>query len=247
MQSCLKSIEKYTNLKYHKLILVDDGSAATTQHLVVDYANKLGAMMIRNETALGYTKAANKGLQKVQTAYCLLLNSDTIVTPGWLEYLIHCASSYPQTACVQPFLMQQAGNLFPNFSLLTASGKSMIPQGLVLNEYSRRISLNSARLYPRVSFLNGFCYLINRQALNQVGYLDEETFPRGYGEEDDFSIRVQDAGWDLRVADDCYIYHAKSKSFTPQIRDEITTTAKSALQAKHGKPKVSALLQEMAE
>ncbi len=247
VQSCLKSIEKYTNLKYHKLILVDDGSAATTQHLVVDYANKLGAMMIRNETALGYTKAANKGLQKAQTAYCLLLNSDTIVTPGWLEYLIHCAYSYPQTACVGPLSNAASWQSIPE--LFAPNGKwqvNEIPEGLDLNEYSRRISLNSARLYPRVSFLNGFCYLINRQALNQVGYLDEETFPRGYGEEDDFSIRVQDAGWDLRVADDCYIYHAKSKSFTPQIRDEITTTAKSALQAKHGKPKVSSLLQEMA-
>ena len=105
--------------------------------------------------------------------------------------------------------------------------------------------MRSPRFYPQVSFINGFCYLITRESLNHLGYLDEEKFPRGYGEEDDFSVRAQDAGWMLRVADDCYVYHAKSKSFTSQIRTEITANTKIALQTKHGKTKIDTLLQQI--
>lgn len=246
VRACLESIGRYTNLRCHELILIDDGSNAPTQRLVVEYAAKLGAKTVRNETALGYTKAANQGLRKAQGDYCLLLNSDTLVTPGWLDCLIRCASSHPRTACVGPLSNAASWQSIPN--LKTDSGEwqvNELPETISLDEYARLIAMRSSRLYPQVPFINGFCYLITRESLNQLGYLDEDTFPRGYGEEDDFSVRAQNAGWALRIADDCYVYHAKSKSFTSQVRTEITATTKVALQAKHGKSKIDDLLQKI--
>ena len=246
VQACLESIGKYTNLRYHELILIDDGSDAPTQRLVIDYAAKLGAKTIRNETAIGYTKAANQGLHKAQGDYCVLLNSDTLVTSGWLDRLIRCATAHPGTACVGPLSNAASWQSIPD--LTTESGEwciNELPESIDLDEYARLIAMRSSHLHPKVSFVNGFCYLITREALKNLGYLDEESFPNGYGEEDDFSIRAQDAGWTLRIADDCYVYHAKSKSFTPKRRTEITATTKSALKTKHGKEKIQNLVKQI--
>ena len=49
--------------------------------------------------------------------------------------------------------------------------------------------------------------------LSSIGYLDEVNFPRGYGEENDFCLRAEDAGIRCVVADNLYVYHAKSRSF----------------------------------
>ena len=246
VRACLDSIGRHTNLRNHELILIDDGSDPPTQRLVVEYATKLGAKIVRNEIALGYTKAANQGLRMARGDFCLLLNSDTLVTSGWLERLIRCAALHPHTACAGPLSNAASWQSIPD--LMTDIGEwrvNQLPEDMSLDEYARRIAVHSPRLYPQVTFINGFCYLIAREALDKLGYLDEENFPRGYGEEDDFSVRAQDAGWTLRVADDCYVYHAKSKSFTPQVRSEITATTKKALQTKHGKPKIDKLLQQI--
>jgi hypothetical protein len=86
-----------------------------------------------------------------------------------------------------------------------------------------------------VPLVNGFCLLVTRSALDAVGLFDEKSFPRGFGEEDDFAIRALGAGFRHRIADDCYVYHAKSRSFTPEGRDEIVRETQPVLARKHGR------------
>ena len=52
--------------------------------------------------------------------------------------------------------------------------------------------------------------------------MDEENFPIGYGEENDYCIRAADAGFTLAIADDAYVFHAKSKSFGHSRRKELS-------------------------
>ena len=79
---------------------------------------------------------------------------------------------------------------------------------------SRGLRFRARRTRPRLPFINGFCYVIKRRVLEQIGVFDEEHFASGYSEENDFSYRAAKAGFELAVADDAYVYHAKSKSFT---------------------------------
>jgi len=90
-------------------------------------------------------------------------------------------------------------------------------------------------MYPEVNFINGFCYMISRRAIREVGFLDEINFPRGYGEEDDFSLRCAKKGLKMYIADDCYVFHSKSKSFTSKGRDELVKDSKGVLAKLHGK------------
>src|SRR3712207_8814600 len=52
-----------------------------------------------------------------------------------------------------------------------------------------------------ISTGNGFCMYIRRDCLDAVGMLDEEAFPRGYGEENDFCMRATRDGWINLVED----------------------------------------------
>ena len=113
-----------------------------------------------------------------------------------------------------------------------------LPAGYNVDEFAELVFGVSARRFPRVPFLNGFCLMLRRDVIGHVGYLDEKAFPRGYGEENDLCLRALDAGFHLAVADHCFVYHAKSKSFGTTARDELAREGRRALYAKFGKERI---------
>ncbi len=54
---------------------------------------------------------------------------------------------------------------------------------------------------------------ISRACMDEIGMLDEEAFPGGYGEENDFCMRAVRAGWRNIIDDRTYVFHDRSKSF----------------------------------
>jgi glycosyltransferase involved in cell wall biosynthesis len=82
-------------------------------------------------------------------------------------------------------------------------------------------------------FVNGFCLMIRHDVIQSVGLFDEITFAKGYGEENDYCIRVRNAGWSLVVATDVYIHHAQSKSYSNDRRLRLVNQADEALMRKH--------------
>jgi hypothetical protein len=70
-------------------------------------------------------------------------------------------------------------------------------------------------LYPELPTAVGFCMAIARRAVDRVGLFDEARFGRGYGEENDFSLRARAAGLRNVLCDDVYVAHAGGRSFGP--------------------------------
>lgn len=246
VKRCIESVTRNTDLNRHRLILVDDGSDKDTAEFIRSSAQTLNAVHIRNKQRRGYCIAANQGLRIVGGDYAVLLNSDTIVPPLWVERLMVCACSNESTGVVGPLSNAASWQSIPK--VLDDNGSWIVnelPIGESVDSFAAKLTEKSASLYPGVSFVNGFCYMISREALNSVGFLDEASFPQGYGEEDDFSIRCRDAGFGLYIADDAYIYHAKSKSFGVEGRAQIVTNSKKRLAEKHGRDRIQALVQDM--
>ena len=82
------------------------------------------------------------------------------------------------------------------------------------------MSRTSERLYPTGPTGNGFCMYIKRRALDEVGFFDAESFPRGYGEEGDFCMRARAAAWTNVVDDATIVFHHRSASFGGE-KDEL--------------------------
>ncbi|MCB0346059.1 MAG: glycosyltransferase [Bdellovibrionales bacterium] len=231
---CLESVLANTNLNIHRLVIIDDGSDFETADFLRRLSVDSRIMLIRNDQARGYTKAANQGIEASTGDFVVLLNSDVIVPWGWLERLTSCAFSRPGIGVVGPLSNAASWQSIPE--LRTPDGKwavNTVPNGMTLEDFSHELAATSQRLYPQVSLVNGFCYLITRAAVDSVGKLDEAAFPMGYGEEDDFSLRAQKAGFVHLIADDCYVFHAKSKSFGTGRRTKLAQAGAEALNAKH--------------
>lgn len=235
VQRCLSSVIRHT-LPPYSLIVVDDGSDAPTRDYLKAFAFEQDATLIRNEQARGYTFAANQGLYAATSDDVVLLNSDTLVSPDWLDRMTQCAESERTIGMVGPLSNTASWQSVP---LLEENGDwacNPLPAGMSVEEMGLLVAARSARLYPRIPFLNGFCLLIKRALIDDIGYFDEATFGRGYGEENDYCLRARAAGWELAVADDAYVYHAQSRSYSHERRKELCDLAGAALAAKHGAP-----------
>ena len=62
--------------------------------------------VLRHDTNVGFVRNANSGFAAREGEHVVLLNSDTVVTPGWLERLVDAALSDERIACVMPMSNQ---------------------------------------------------------------------------------------------------------------------------------------------
>ena len=239
VEQCLQSVLTRTTVPY-RLIIVNDGSDAPTTNRLREIDSMQDVVtLIETDGPLGYTCAANRGLRASTAANVVLLNSDTIVPRLWLEDMLECMASGSRVGVVGPLSNAASWQSVPERT--TADGRwavNELPAGYNVDEYAELVWLSSKRRFPRVDFVNGFCFMIKRSVIEQVGLLDEDSFPRGYGEENDYCIRAQDAGFELAIADNCFVYHAKSKSFGDATRDKLAQEGGVALERKHGKARI---------
>ncbi|MCL4832184.1 MAG: glycosyltransferase [Caldilineaceae bacterium] len=233
VQRCLASVLHHTFEPY-RLILIDDGSDLPTRDFLADFARRHSqAVLHRSETASGYTKAANRGMRISDGEYVVLLNSDTIVTEQWLERMIACAESDQQIGLVGPLSNTASWQSVPAILHGNDWAENALPASLDIDGWAHLLARHSGRIYPEMPFLNGFCLLVRRQLLTVIGHFDENAFGAGYGEENDFALRARKAGWKLALADDAYVYHAQSRSYSHERRRQLSAQAHTALLAKH--------------
>lgn len=228
---CLESVIEFTSAPF-KIIIVDDGSAVETkEYLDAFVLNHKGidVSLLRNEHAKGYTFAANQGMRTANSDYVVLLNSDTIVSPEWLDRMIACATSNHKIGIVGPLSNTASWQSIPEVESNGDWADNLLPEGISIKRMAELVASNSVNLRPLMSFLNGFCLLIKRDLINEVGFFDEVNFAEGYGEENDFCLRARGLGWLLAVADDVYVYHAQSKSYSHERRKNLSDRASEKL------------------
>lgn len=235
VMECLNSVWEKRTFPY-EIILVDDGSDIETRQYVEKYAELTGCKLHRNDESLGYTKSANIGLRMSNSDYVILLNSDTIVTDSWVEKMLTCFEQHKNTGIVSPLSNAASYQSVPDDKdSETGDWKiNVLRNDMTVDMMALIVEKISKLRYPSVPSLNGFCFMISREVINSIGYLDEVNFPKGYGEEVDYCIRASKEGFELRVVDNTYIFHEKSKSFTHTVRKELGAASKPILKQKHG-------------
>ena len=244
VQRCLESLVRCTDDLLVHVIVVNDGSDLPTSDWLRKYcATKANFQLIEQPHNSGYTKAVNVGLRAATAPYVITQNSDTIVTVGWLVGLIRCMKSNPRLGIVGPLSNAASWQNVPDlYDGQGAFAVNELPGEMTPADMAMVVAQTSQRSYPRTPFINGFCFMISREALSAVGYMDEENFPIGFGEENDFCIRAADAGFELAIADDVYVFHAKSKSFGHERRKELSKQGSDNLKRKHSPAKFKDLV-----
>lgn len=241
VKKCLESVDNSLNINHH-IIIIDDASQKETKNYLYLFSQKRTYVkLIRNNICQGYTKSANIGLKCSKSDFVILLNSDTIVSKNWIKKLLHTAYSKNYIGIVGPLCNAASYQSIP-FIKDPITGQmaiNKIPNNIDIDTMDKYVeTLGNFPYFPIVSLINGVCYAIKREVIDKIGYLDDHSFPVGYGEEDDYSIRAQKAGFMLAIATHCYIFHAKSKSFGSNKRLELAKAGRIKLDDKHGKLRI---------
>lgn len=208
LKLCIPSVKAHTNLAKHRVILINDCSP---DERIAPYLDSLASehiLVLHNEKNMGFSANINKGMQQSADRDVILLNSDTIVTKGWVEKLCACAYREESTGTVTPL-----SNSATLCSVPVMCQDNKVPENLTVDEYAALIEKCSLKRYPRITVAVGFCMFVKRCVIQDVGFFDAETFGRGYGEENDFCNRAEQAGYHQVMCDDTFIYHKGTASF----------------------------------
>ncbi|MGI9601489.1 MAG: glycosyltransferase [Acidimicrobiales bacterium] len=233
VQRCLEAVDRFTPSDVD-IVLIDDASTDERIDLVIDQLrSRSGVRIIRNSENLGFPATVNRGLDEVTEGDVIILNSDTQVTPRWTERLRLAAIERPGIGTVTP-LSDHAG---------VFSFASPVPTGLHHGAtIAARVARASHYLRPTGPTGNGFCLYVRAEALAEVPRLDHEGFPRGYGEENDFCMKLRSAGFEHVVADDVAVFHEESASFGDAQRHALITDGLAVLAERY--PDYASLAEE---
>ncbi|MDR0771019.1 MAG: glycosyltransferase [Burkholderiales bacterium] len=205
---CVASVLAKTSGDY-RLILIDDASPSPDIGLLFEHwqqENVPQRILLRNEINRGFTRTANRGMA-LSHRDVVLLNSDTIVTTGWLEALQRCAYSEEHIGTVTPFSNNAEICSYPRFC-----ADNGWPEGKDPEPIRTALSRSAVPSYPDIPTGVGFCFYIKRAVLDSIGFFDE-AFGAGYGEENDFCLRTTKAGFRNVLCDDAFVVHLGERSF----------------------------------
>ena len=192
------------------MLLIDDASPDPEVHQVLrTWQGRVGPRwrFLRNRDNLGFVATANRGMERCD-GDVVLLNSDTEVTSGWLEGLARCLASEPSIGTATPWTNNGEIASLPRFCAVNPVPADPEAVAAVIADCG-------PPQYPEIPTAVGFCMAIPRRAIERVGPFDEQRFGKGYGEENDFSMRLREAGMRNVLCDDVYVVHLGGRSFGP--------------------------------
>lgn len=207
LAECLDSVIGQTTFPAELLIIDDASTDPAIAPLLAQYGKRSGVRILVNESNLGFTATANRGLRET-TGDMVLLNSDVVVGPRWLENLHTAAHARSRVGTVTA-ISDNAGA----FSMPVPGQPNAEHPALCAEDTIRAVSQESAGLLAEVPTGNGFCLYIKRSLVDEIGIFNVAEFPLGYGEENDFGMRALAAGYRQLIDERTYVFHREGASF----------------------------------
>jgi GT2 family glycosyltransferase len=209
-RQCIQSILDHTSSPY-EIIAVDNGSDEETKGVLREF----DINVVTLPENMGFPYAVNRGILSSRGQRICLLNTDTVVTDRWLEEMVNALGA--DAGMVGPTTNYSSGVQCVR-SLQTQQEFALIQKGRgndkslsEIAEIGERFKLG-AGAYRTVDELSGFCLLIDRRVISEIGGFDYKTFGLGTAEEKDFEDRAKRAGWKLVWAKGSYVHHFGHKT-----------------------------------
>jgi O-antigen biosynthesis protein len=198
-RQCLDSIRRFTDEPY-ELIVVDNASFDGT----LEYLRaQPDVRLIANAENRGFPAAANQGIAVAQGQQVLLLNNDTIVTTGWLGRMLRALASDSDIGLVGPCSNRVSG---------AQQVEARYDDVSALDGFAWDWGKAHDGIIEDSDRLIGFCLLIRRGLIDEIGVLDER-FGIGCFEDDDYCRRALREGYRAVIARDAFVHHYGGRTF----------------------------------
>ena len=205
--NCLQSIYRATSLINFNIYVVDNASTDGSIEMVLQEFPDV--QLIQTDRILPFSINHNLVLRKAEGRYILLLNNDAVVLEGTLDRLVEFLDEHPDGAIVGPMELDAAGKFHSSYGKFpTLLSQLILLSGLsswVYGPYYPSHSPEESQETRSVDWVGGACLMVRREAMRQVGLLDEEL--RLYGEETDWCYRMKQAGWKVYYCPEAKFLH----------------------------------------
>jgi GT2 family glycosyltransferase len=220
-QDCIESVLKHRNPQTDFVILVNDASPdAGMAEMLAGFSAEPNLLVLTNEKNLGFVRSVNRALHAASEGDVVLLNSDAEVFEGAFDELYWVAHTSPEIGTVTPLSNNATIFSYPHASLRRDELSDIEWRNLA--QLARQKNGDAIIDVPTA---HGFCMLIKREVLQRLGTFDE-SFGRGYGEENDFCAKAADLGYRNVAAGSVFVYHRESMSFAGEKTDLLSKNLK---------------------
>jgi glycosyltransferase involved in cell wall biosynthesis len=196
IQELLSSMKKLNFSKPFEIVIIEDGSNFTSEHVVSKFQKKLNISYFKKQNT-GPGDSRNYGMQKAKGNYFLILDSDCILPDNYLKKVdesiiknfIHCFGG-PDAAHDSFSDIQKAIN-YVMTSFFTTGG-------------IRGGKKSVGKFQPR-SFNMG---------LSKEAFIETQGFGKIHpGEDPDLTIRLWKKGYETRLIKEAYVFHKRRISW----------------------------------
>ncbi|NQT30680.1 MAG: glycosyltransferase family 2 protein [Candidatus Saganbacteria bacterium] len=195
---CLLSIYHSTHKVGFEIIVVDNASSDGSQDMVLKTFPEV--TLIENKENAGFVHASNQGLKIYQGRYAMLLNDDTIVSPGALDILVEFMDAHPDAGACGP-------------KLLNIDGTIQHQGGIFGRKFWQ------AKKPIVVDFVIGAALVVRREVIDKIGIMDENLF--FYNDDLDWCLSMREAGYKIYFVPQAQITHyggySSRRTFKPRL------------------------------
>lgn len=215
--ACLFSVLSAQVTTPYSLTVIDDASPDATLREMLVRLSGLGLFTLHHhEKNQGFVRTVNEGMQLHPQQDVLLLNADTQVYDGWLDRMVAALYRVPATGSVTPFSNNAELCSYPRS--FHGNHAPLEVDDATLNQLCAHANEGQS---PELPTGVGFCMLLRREAIENVGLFDDDLFGRGYGEENDWCLRAAGQGWRHVLAADVFVRHHGAVSFEASKQREL--------------------------
>ena len=212
--------------------MFDNGSH---DHVDLIKTNFPQTYLIKNHRNLGFARGVNRVITKTTSPYIVVLNPDTVISDNFFEAVMGFMKKNIDVGILGPRVISPDGSVqgsaraFPTFRSALFGRKSLLTRMFPASRFTCASILSNAsdgKTPMEVDWISGACMVVRREALDEVGLLDERFFL--YWEDVDWCNRMWNNGWNVTYYPRATVKHAVGGSSERNLFRSVIEFHKSA-------------------
>jgi GT2 family glycosyltransferase len=212
LKTFLPSVVANSPLETADVIVADNGSDDDSINFIQENFPSVSILPLGHN--YGFAEGYNRALERIDSEYCVLLNSDVEVTPGWLDAPLALLDADKDIACVQPKILSwtdktrfeyagAAGGFIDRYGYPFCRGRILHVVEEDRGQYDDRID---------ILWATGACLFIRTDIYKEKGGLDPRFF--AHQEEVDLCWRLRSQGRRIVFVPDSVVFHVGGATLT---------------------------------
>jgi GT2 family glycosyltransferase len=208
--NCIRSVYETTQGIGVEIWVVDNGSSDGSVHEA--QAAFPDIQVIGNPENKGFAKANNQALARMKGRYALLLNTDAVPAGGAVQELIRFMDTHRDAAVCGVQLLNPDGSRQNSIAKIPTLATEFLNKSMLRRLFPKKYPGKELDIPEpvEVESVIGACMIVRKEAIDEVGPLDESYF--FFFEETDWCLRMRKSGWKVFHNPKARAYHLQGQT-----------------------------------